>query len=289
MKLSDIFRTRTSGVSFEFFPPRTVEGKDGFLQVVKELAAFDPLYVSVSYGAGGTTQDRTLSTLKWLKQETDLSLMSHLTCVGATHASMDALLQQFKALGLENILALRGDPPKNAPGFDPCRGEFCYAKDLIEFIKQYGYFSMAVAVYPEVHKQSPSADKDIEFTKQKIDAGADIAITQMFFDNRFFYEFRERALRQGIRIPILPGIMPIIDCKRIKQFASFCNTSIPREVLDRLEPVMDLPEETRKRGVEFAIRQCEDLMKNGVRYIHFYSLNRADSVSEILKALHLKL
>ncbi len=285
MRVTDKFKERTHGISLEFFPPKSMEGKYAFMKVVKDLSAYDPLYVSVTYGAGGTTRDRTVNALTWIKQETDLSVMSHLTCIGATRASLDALLKDYRDHGIDNILALRGDPPRNAPDFDPTRGEFKFAKDLVEFIRSYDYFSIAVAVYPEGHLQSPSIVKDMEYTKQKIDAGADFGITQMFFDNRYYYEFMDRAARLGIAIPILPGIMPIIDCKKIVEFASFCNTTVPKDILDRMEPVFDMPEEMRKLGVEFAIKQCEDLMKHGVRYFHFYTMNRSDSVSEILNAL----
>jgi methylenetetrahydrofolate reductase (NADPH) len=285
MRISDKFKERKQGISLEFFPPRSAEGKDAFMKVVKDLSACDPLYVSVTYGAGGTTRDRTVNTLKWIKQETDLTVMSHLTCIGATRASMDALLRDCQDHGIDNILALRGDPPKNAPDFDPARGEFKYARDLVEFVKRYGYFSIAVAVYPEGHGQSTSIEKDMEYTKQKIDVGADFGITQMFFDNRYYYGFMDRVAKLGITIPILPGIMPIIDCKKIVEFAGFCNTTVPKDILDRMEPVLDMPEEMRKLGVEFAVRQCEDLMKHGVNYFHFYTMNRSDSVSEIVKAL----
>ncbi len=255
------------------------------MKVVKDLGAYDPLYVSVTYGSGGTTRDRTVDTLKWIKQGTDLSVMAHLTCIGATRASMNALLGEYQEHGIDNILALRGDPPKNAPDFDPTGGEFRYARDLVAFIKKNGHFSIAVAVYPEGHGQSPSIEKDMEYTKQKIEAGADFGITQMFFDNRYYYEFMDRAVKLGITVPILPGIMPIIDCKKTMEFANFCNTTVPKDILDRMEPVMDMPEEMRKRGVEFAVRQCEDLIKHGVNYLHFYTMNRSDSVTEILKAL----
>ncbi len=288
MRVSEIFKERKQGISLEFFPPKFTEGKDAFLKVVKDLAVYDPLYVSVTYGAGGTTRDRTVNTLKWIKQETDLSTMSHLTCIGATKASIDALLREYKDYGIDNILALRGDPPKNTPDFDSARGEFRYARDLVEFVKKDGHFSIAVAVYPEGHGQSPTIEKDMEYTKQKIDAGADFGITQMFFDNRYYYEFMERAEKLGITIPILPGIMPIIDCRRIKELAGFCNATVPQDILDRMEPVMDLPEEMRKLGVEFAVKQCDDLIKHGVNYFHFYSMNRSDSVSDILRALGIK-
>lgn len=223
--------------------------------------------------------------LKRLKEETHLSLMSHLTCVGATRESVDWMLRALQVIGVENILALRGDPPKSMPDVDFSSGDFRYARDLVAFIRNYNVFSTAVAVYPEGHRESPSLEKDVEYARQKIEAGADIAITQMFFDNTYFYDFRERAAKAGITIPILPGIMPIIDCRRMVSFARLCNATIPQEILDRIEPVIDMPEEVRKLGVEFAIRQCRDLIRNGVRYIHFYSMNRSDSLQEILKTL----
>ncbi len=285
MKIRDKFKTRKSGISFEFFPPKSIADREAFMKVVKDLNAFSPLYVSVTYGAGGTTQDRTFDTLKWIIKETDLTVMSHLTCIGATRTSMNVLLREYQSQGIDNILALRGDPPKSVPDFDPRQGEFKYAKDLVDFVKTYDYFSIAVAVYPEGHPQSPSIEKDLEYTKQKIEAGADFAITQMFFDNRYYYEFMDRAAKQGITIPVLPGIMPIVDCKKIIEFAGICNATVPQEILDRMEPVMDVPGDMRKLGVEFAIKQCEDLMKHGVRYFHFFTMNRSDMVSEIVKAL----
>jgi len=285
MRIGDKLKERKQGISLEFFPPKFTEGKVAFMKVVNDLSIYDPLYVSVTYKAGGMTQDRTVDTLKWIKHETDLTVMSHLTCIGATRVSMDTLLRHYHDQGIDNILALRGDLPKSALDFDPTQGEFEYASSFVDFIKKYNSFSIAVAVYPEGHGQSPSIQKDMEYTKQKIDAGADFGITQMFFDNRYYYEFMDRAERLGIGIPILPGIMPIIDCKRIKEFAGFCNTTLPKDILDRIEPVMDMPEEIRKLGVEFAVRQCEDLIKHGVNYLHFYTMNRSDSVSEILKAL----
>ncbi|HSB33733.1 MAG TPA: methylenetetrahydrofolate reductase [Nitrospirota bacterium] len=158
-------------------------------------------------------------------------------------------------------------------------------RDLVAFIKKTGTFSIAVAVYAEGHLQSPDIGKDMEYTKQKIDAGADFAITQMFFDNRHYYRFLDRASKLGITIPVVPGIMPIIDSKRIVAFAGVCNASIPQEILDRMEPLMDMPEDMRKLGVEFAVRQVEDMMKHGVNYVHFYTMDRSDSVREIMHAL----
>jgi len=286
VKIRDILRERKTGISLEFFPPKSAEGKEGFMRVVNALRRHNPLYVSVTYGSGGSTRDRTNYTLKWMKEETDLTVMSHLTCIGATKASIDALLEDYRTHGIDNILAMRGDPPKNVPDFDLSRGEFKYARDLVEFIKNYAYFSIAVAVYPEGHSESPSIAKDIEYTKQKIDAGADFGITQMFFDNRYYYDFMERAQRMGITIPILPGIMPITDCRKIEEFANFCSATIPKRMKDRMLPFIDKPDEMKRLGIELAIEQCEDLLKNGVRYLHFYTMNRADAVSRILDALH---
>jgi methylenetetrahydrofolate reductase (NADPH) len=288
MRIRDILEKRKTGISFEFFPPKTSEGKEEFMKVVNALGRFNPIYVSVTYGSGGGTQDRTNYTLKWIRQETDLTVMSHLTCIGATKASIDALLRDYMAHGIDNVLAMRGDPPRSVPDFDLSKGEFRYGRDLVEFVKSYDYFSIAVAVYPEGHAESPSIDKDMEYTKQKIDAGADFGITQMFFDNRYYYDFMERAEKRGITVPILPGIMPITDCRKIEEFADFCSATIPEETRAKMNPFRDKPAEMRKLGVELAVGQCRDLLKNGVRYLHFYTMNRTESVSEILKALSLQ-
>ena len=285
MKIRDTLSRRKQGVSFEVFPPKTEDGRQSIVRLVKDLSVFDPLYVSVTYGAGGTSRDGTFLLLKLLSEQTGVSLMSHLTCIGESREAMDWTLRQLQLIGIDNILALRGDEPRSLPGFNATRGEFEYARDFVEFIRKYRSFSIAVAVYPEGHRQSPSIDKDMEYTKRKIDAGAEAAITQMFFDNRYYYEFRERCAKAGITIPIIPGIMPITDCRKMVQFASICGSTITREILDRLEPVQDMPEDMRKLGVEFAINQSEDLIRNGVRYLHFYTMNRQDTMLEILTTI----
>jgi len=285
MKISEVIRRRDSGISFEFFPPKTPEGRGAFMKVIHELKRYDPLYVSVTYGAGGSTQDRTSNTLQWIQEETDLTVMSHLTCIGADKKSLDSLLADYKSRGIDNILALRGDPPKDKAEFDPTKGDFKYAKDLVEFVKGYNHFSVAVAVYPEGHFESPSIEKDMEYTKAKIDAGADFGITQMFFDNRYYYEFMDRAAKIGIGIPIFPGIMPVTDCRKIVEFANFCSATVPRAITDAMAPVLDVPAEMQKIGIEFAIKQCKDLREKGVRYLHFYTMNKSESVKAILDAL----
>ena len=255
------------------------------MNVVHTLSQYDPLYVSVTYGAGGGTQERTENTLGWIGEETDLTPMSHLTCIGATRKGLEALLSRYALNGIDNILALRGDPPRGVSDFDASKGEFRYARDLVEFIVEYHHFSIAVAVYPEGHFESPDIRRDMEYTKQKVDAGADFGITQMFFDNGYFYDFMERAAKAGIDIPILPGIMPITDCRKIEEFANFCNATIPKEVRKKMGPYLDKPEEMRKIGIDHAIAQCDDLIRNGVRYLHFYTMNRPDAVSRIIDAL----
>jgi methylenetetrahydrofolate reductase (NADPH) len=285
VKIRDILRERKQGVSFEFFPPKSAEGREGFMRVVRDLGKHDPLYVSVTYGAGGSTRDRTLNAIKWIMADTDLTVMSHLTCIGATRSSIDDILSEYVSRGVENVLALRGDPPRNVTDFDAAKGEFGYARDLVEFIRGYNAFSVGVAVYPEGHAESPNIGEDMEYTKQKIDAGADFGITQMFFKNRFFYDFMDRAEKIGITIPVLPGIMPVTDCRKVEEFADFCSATVPAELRKIMGPYLDSPEDMRKLGVEYAVKQCEDLAANGFGYLHFYTMNKTESVNEILDAL----
>jgi len=287
MKITDKFKEHGKGISFEFFPAKTPEGLNQLVEVAKELESFGPLYASVTYGAGGSTQDRTKETLYRLRDETGLTLMSHLTCIGATRATMDALLKDYIAHGIDNILALRGDPPQDMYEFDPNAGEFAYAIDLVKFVKEYNHFATSVAVYPEGHPEAASFEEDIAHAKEKIDAGADFALTQMFFDNTFLYRFIDKAKAIGIDIPIIPGIMPITDFAKTKKFAGFCKATIPESIEKAMAPVLDKPDEMFKLGIELAVKQCEDLMKNGVNYLHFYTLNQSTAVKAILEALNL--
>jgi methylenetetrahydrofolate reductase (NADPH) len=285
VKIKDILAQKGSGVSLEFFPPKTEEGRQGFMKTVHELSAYDPLFVSVTCSPGSIMHERTVNAVSWIRQETDLTPMPHLTCIGALQEDIDRILRMYIRGGVENILALRGDPPKDIPGFDPAKGDFPYAGDLVAFAGKYHAFSLAVAVYPEGHAEAPSLEKDIEYTKRKVDAGADFAIAQMFFDNTFFYAYREKARRAGITIPILPGIMPVTDCRKIEEFANFCNVTIPDAVRQKMNSVLGRPDEMKEAGIEFAVRQCDDLRKNGVRYLHFYTMNKSGVVSRILDAM----
>jgi methylenetetrahydrofolate reductase (NADPH) len=285
VKIRDIIAQREEGVSFEFFPPKNASGREGFMKTVHELGEYDPLFVSVTCSPGSINHERTVNAITWIRQETDLTAMPHLTCIASTRTSVDAVLKNYIRLGVENVLALRGDPPREVSEVPAGKGEFTYARDLVAFAKNYNSFSIAVAVYPEGHSESPDLEKDIEYTKMKVDAGADFAITQMFFDSAFFYDYMEKARKAGITIPVLPGIMPVTDCRKVEEFAAFCKATIPEQLRKKMQPYLDRPEEMKKIGIEHAVKQCDDLRANGVKYLHFYTMNRSGVVSEILNAL----
>lgn len=283
MKIGEVIRAQGKSISFEFFPPKTKEDEDKLFGAVARLEALKPTFVSVTYGAGGGTLKNTRKVVLRLKQETSLTPMPHLTCVDQDKGELKRILEGYKEQGVENVLALRGDPPQGAEKFTPPQNGFCYAIDMVKLTVSVGGYSIGVAVYPEGHIESPSLEMDMVYTKQKIDAGADFAITQMFFDNRFFYDFMERAGKAGISIPIIPGIMPVTDMERIKRFCQMCGATLPPPLVERMEKAK--PEEARSLGIDFATRQCEDLRRNGVRYFHFYTLNRSEIVAEILRNL----
>jgi len=271
-------------VSFEFFPPKTKEDEDQLFKVIAELEALKPAFVSVTYGAGGGTMKNTSNVVVRLKMETSLTPMPHLTCVDQSAGELEDILEDYRGQGVENILALRGDPPNGVEKFITPKDGFCYAIDLVKLAVSVGGYSIGVAVYPEGHKESPSLERDMFYTKQKIDAGADFAITQMFFDNRFFYDFMGRAEKAGISIPVIPGIMPVTDIEKIKRFSQMSGATLPPSLVGRMEKATSA-DEARRIGVDFAVNQCQDLWQNGVRYFHFYTLNRSQTVTEILRNL----
>lgn len=280
MKIKELIARQGKSISFEFFPPKSEENEDKLFEAIGELESLKPAFVSVTYGAGGSTLKNTRHVVKRIKEETFLIPMPHLTCIGQSQEELKTILSDYMGLGIENVLALRGDPPGGTT-MVTLKNDLCYAKDLVRLAASFDAFSIGVAVYPEGHVESPSLEMDMVYTKQKIDAGADFAITQMFFENRFFYQFMERAERVGIHIPIIPGIMPITDIEKIKRFSQMCGATLPAHLVDRMEKATS-PEEARKLGIDFATRQCEDLWRNGVRYFHFYTLNRSQVITEIL-------
>lgn len=283
MKIKEIIEREGKSISFEFFPPKNKKGEEQLFGAVGKLELLKPGFVSVTYGAGGSTQTNTRHLVQRIKEETSLTVMPHLTCIGQSQEELKGILHDYRELGIENILVLRGDPPEGTTEFDPEYG-LCYARDLVQLTASFSAFAIGVAVYPEGHLESTSLEMDAVYTKQKIDAGADFAITQMFFQNRYFYDFMERMGKLGIRIPIIAGIMPITNLEKIKRFSQMCGATLPVSLVRAMEEAAS-PEEARKLGIDFAIRQYEDLWDNGVRYFHFYTLNRADAVTEILTDL----
>lgn len=285
MKIKDIINQRGKSLSFEFFPPKTEKAEKRLFDTIKRLEIFSPSFVSVTYGAGGSTSKTTRNIIKRIVRETNLTPMPHLTCIGQSQKELRGILRDYQQLGIENILALRGDPPKERTESSTTDG-LCFAGDLVQLAASFDSFSIGVAVYPEGHIEAPSLETDLFYARQKIDAGADFAITQMFFDNRLFYDFMEKAERAGIRIPIIPGIIPITDIEKIRQFCGMCGATLPASLVQQMESASST-DEAEKIGIEFATLQCEDLRQNGVRLFHFYTLNRAEAVSEILHSLSL--
>ncbi|HIE58428.1 MAG TPA: methylenetetrahydrofolate reductase [NAD(P)H] [Persephonella sp.] len=283
MKISQLLRQVNRSISFEFFPPKTKDGEEALFKTIKELEHINPTFVSVTYGAGGSTRDRTRNIVKKIHERTSLTVMAHLTCIGHTKKELLEILQDYKNIGIQNILALRGDIPVNMENFhipeDGCK----FANELVGLIRVEfnDWFSIGVATYPEGHPESPNLERDVYYFKKKVEAGADFAITQMFFDNRYFYDYLELCEKEGIDIPIIPGIMPITNFKQIRKFALMCGATIPEPLVKKLEKVQDKNEEVEKIGIEFAVKQCEDLLENGVKGLHFYTLNKSKATIEI--------
>lgn len=277
-------------VSLEFFTPKTVEGEQAFYtKTLPALARLRPGYCSVTYGAGGSTRDKTLDMVQRIQTEHALPAMAHLTCVGSTRAQIVALLEEARARGVRNILALRGDPPAGSGAFAPVDGGFRFAHELVTLTRQVGGFSIGVAGFPEGHLECREGKHvDWEHLQAKIDCGADFVLTQLFFDNAFFYEMRDYLVgRLGVRVPLVPGIIPIQSTAQIRRFVALCGATIPPGLARRLDELGDDDAATAEFGVEYATAQCADLLRQGVPGLHFYSLNKAGPVTRILAHLGL--
>lgn len=272
--------------SFEFFPPKTAKGEDELYQTIEHLQPLAPGFVSVTYGAGGSTRAKTVELVAHIKSVIGLESMAHLTCVGATREEIASVLEQLREVGVENVLALRGDPPRDQPQFVAPAGGFAHASELVRFIRDRGDgFCIAAAGYPEGHPECRDRQRDIEYLKEKVDSGVDFLITQLFFDNRDYVGFLQRAAAQGIEVPILPGIMPITDYSQIERLAALCGAQIPQALRARLEPVRDDPGAVRAIGIEYATAQCRELLTLGAPGIHFYTLNRSTATRAIVEQL----
>jgi methylenetetrahydrofolate reductase (NADPH) len=282
MKIANMIAKKDSLLSFEFFPPKKVENEYILFETINELRPYKPDFVSITYGAGGSTRDKTLSWSIRLQKEYHLETMMHLTCISATNTEISLILSALMENGIENILALRGDMPK-----DSCHGhvqsDFKYAKDLVKVINNNGNFCIGVAGYPEGHIEAVNIEEDIRHLKEKIDAGASFIITQLFFENDHLYRYIDLLHKNGIFTPVLAGIMPITSCSQIDKFRQMCGVYIPGYLADRIGDKND--DEVLKIGVEYAVRQCEDLLKNKIKGLHFYTLNRSEATKMILNKL----
>jgi methylenetetrahydrofolate reductase (NADPH) len=263
-------------VSFEFFPPKTDEMEQKLWQTIERLEWLAPRFVSVTYGAGGSTRERTHATVTRIRRETPLEPAAHLTCVGAGRVEIDAVAERYLAAGIRHIVALRGDPPAGGAGYVPHPEGYAYAADLVAGLRRVGDFEISVAAFPERHPEAASAAADLDNLKRKIDAGANRAITQFFFDVDVYLRFVERARAAGIAVPIVPGILPVTNFAQVKKFAAQCGASVPVWMAAQFEGLDDDPETRRLVAASIAAEQCRLLQANGVNEFHFYTLNRAD-------------
>jgi methylenetetrahydrofolate reductase (NADPH) len=286
--LSQIHRHSLPAISFELFPPKTPKGeKRLFEEEMPKFLALKPAFMSCTYGATGGTRDKTLETVLRLKEEFKIEAVSHMTCVGAGRDQIATYLDELEANGILNVIALRGDPPRETGQFMPHPDGFAHATDLVRFIKQHNDgFELAVAGYPEGHPECPNKLLDWERCGQKIAAGADMIITQLFYDTRDFFEFREYLWnRLGLRVPIVPGILPILNTRQIKRFCAMCCSRLPPRVLTKLDEYVDDDESCLRYGIELATEMCNELIQSGVPGVHFYTLNRSHSVGAIMRNL----
>lgn len=285
MKIHETLRPDEPSFSFEFFPPKDDAGFEQLYKTIQVLKPLHPTYVSVTYGAGGSTRSKTVQLVERIKNEIGIESMAHLTCVGATRDQIAAVLDDLAAAGVDNVLALRGDPPRGEQSFVPTAGGLAHASDLITLIRDRHDFCIGAACYPEVHPEATSADSDLEHLKRKVDAGADFLITQLFFDNSDFLRFRDRCRKAGIDRPIIAGIMPIQSVGQIKRFTQIIGAKIPGPLLRRIEAVEDDVDSVRHIGMFHATEQCRDLLREGVAGIHFYTLNRSTATRAIFQYL----
>ena len=285
MKIRERFGQEQPLFSFEFFPPKDDQGVDRLFETVANLKPLRPAFVSVTYGAGGSTREKTVAITQRIKREAGIEAMAHLTCVGHGRDEIGELLNEYEEAGIENIMALRGDPPRGDTEFVPHPEGFSHANELIAFIRQRKDFCIGGAGYPETHPEAPSPEEDLLNLKRKVDAGADFVVTQLFFDERDYFEFVSRARSEGIDTPIIPGVMPVTNTAQIKRFTQMCGATIPGELLARLEAAAGDTEAVVEVGIEHATRQCRALLHGGAPGIHFYTLNRSLSTWKIVANL----
>jgi methylenetetrahydrofolate reductase (NADPH) len=295
MHIHDILKRDQPSLSFEFFPPRSSKTAEDLYQTIRELEAYRPSFVSVTYGAGGSTRERTHDLVIRIRRTTTLPTVPHLTCVGHTKAEIQALLERYAAEGVGNILALRGDPPADAPGHDWQKSDFPHAADLVRFIRRFNEsgthpdprgFGIGVAGFPEGHPDTPNRMRELDHLKAKVDAGADYICTQLFFDNHDFLDFRDRCEIAGIRAPIIAGIMPVVSLSGMRRMAELAaGARFPARLLRALERAGEDPESIERVGIHYAAQQCAELLDEKAAGIHFYTLNKSRATREIYASL----
>jgi methylenetetrahydrofolate reductase (NADPH) len=288
MRIDEIIANADEPVfSFEFFPPKTDEGEQNLRLALEDLSSFEPDFVSVTYGAGGATRDRTVQLTNWIKQQLGIEAMAHLSCVGSTREELAQILDGIAEAGIENVLALRGDPPRGETEWKAHPGGLHYSTELAALIAQRYPFAVGAACFPEVHPEAPDMAHDLRFLREKVDAGASFLITQLFLDNDLYFHFVEEARAAGIEVPIIPGVMPITNVSQIKTMTGMCGASIPARLLEALEWRAGDPDAVLQLGVAYATLQCAELLAHGAPGIHFYTLNRSPATRAILSALKL--
>jgi methylenetetrahydrofolate reductase (NADPH) len=287
MRIDELLAAKRPCFSFEFFPPRTEEGLETLYETIRTLGPLEPGYVSVTYGAGGATRDGTVDISRTIKQEHGIETMAHLSCVGETREGVREILARLERAGIENVLALRGDPPRGEKEFRRPEGGLSSAAELAGFISDGFDFTIGGACFPEVHPEATSLEADLAYLKTKVTNGASFLITQLFFDNRVYFDFVPAARRAGIDVPILAGVMPITSYAQIRRFCEICQARIPEPLAEAMEALGGDERAEFELGVAYASRQCEELLAGGAPGIHFYTLNKAPATRAILSALQI--
>jgi methylenetetrahydrofolate reductase (NADPH) len=287
MRINEILAAETPVFSFEFFPPKTEVGEQNLYKALSELRPLEPSFVSVTYGAGGSSREKTIEIVKRIKEDFGLEAMAHFTCVGATVPELRATLDEMRDAGIENVLALRGDPPEGQADWRKTDGGLEYSHELVELIGRAYPFAIGAACFPETHIHAESAESDLRYLAEKVRSGVDFLITQMFFDNSFYFDFVARARRAGVEVPIIPGIMPITRVGQVERMATMCGSAIPDGLRAELRARAEDAEAVLDFGVAYATLQCAELLAAGAPGVHFYTLNRSPATRAILSALKL--
>lgn len=285
MMITDIFKEEARTFSFEFFPPKNEISAVEMGINLGQLKKLDPSFVSVTYGAGGSTQERTFKLVDFIQNKLKITTMAHYTCVNASKKKVEKDFDDLYSINIENLMLLRGDTPQGKDNFEPSSEEFCYGSDLVAFAKSRNRFSIGAGAYPEKHIECQSLEKDIENLKKKVDAGADFLVTQMFFDNRYYFDFLEKTLKAGIKCRIIPGIMPLTNYENIKRFAENVGAKIPEHVHKQFAPYLNDSDKVYEIAVDVATKQAKDLLEKGAPGLHIYTLNKSRAAVEIYESL----